>query len=87
MTQEAANYARTQKGAAVSGWVYPFCVGYPVNDILDMCRAAGLHVQKLQWFHPRQTWFRAVLDEGLLLTPEMEQTLGTGQPLFDSRFP
>ncbi len=73
-------------GAETSGWVYPGCTCFTQQSILQVCADAGLHVQKLAWFHPRQVWFRATRTADLRLSPEMEVQLGTGKPLFDSRF-
>ncbi|MFK7940751.1 MAG: cyclopropane-fatty-acyl-phospholipid synthase family protein [Roseovarius sp.] len=75
------------KGTEYEGWLYPKCLSFEADDVMRACKMAGLHVQQLKWFHPRQTWFRATLDEGLQMSPEMIDKLGTGRPLFDNRFP
>ncbi len=72
---------------AKTGWFYPECVQFRPQALRRICTRAGLHVQRLNWYHPRQTWFRAVRDPALLLTPQMKATLGSGAPLFDGRFP
>jgi cyclopropane fatty-acyl-phospholipid synthase-like methyltransferase len=69
-----------------SGWIYPKCVVIRRSEIEAMCEQAGLHVQALPWFHPRQRWYRAVSDADLLLSSAQFTQLGTGRPLFDSRF-
>lgn len=74
------------QGAELSGWLYPGCTSFAQQTVTELCTAAGLHVQKLAWFHPRQVWFRATRTADLRLSPEMEAQLGTGKPLFDSRF-
>ncbi|MDH3649459.1 MAG: class I SAM-dependent methyltransferase [Saprospiraceae bacterium] len=38
------------------GWIYPGCVGYRFETIVELARSAQLMVQKLDWHHPRQTW-------------------------------
>lgn len=86
LTSEAQNFARLQRGSEFEGWKYPQCVTYLDEEIEAYCRAAGLFVQKLRWFHPRQSWFRATRRAEFALTPEMETVLGTGRPLFDPRF-
>lgn len=73
-------------GSAAPDWVYPDCVGYLETEVQALCDAAGLSVQRLDWFHPRQTWFRATATEAESLTPEMCAALGTGRPLLDARF-
>jgi len=73
-------------GAEIAGWVYPGCTCFTHEIILQVCADAGLHVQQLNWFHPRQVWFRATHTPDLQLSPEMEAQLGTGKPLFDKRF-
>ncbi len=77
---------RVPKGADSTGWIYPGCVTYNRPAVLAACSDAGLHVQRLDWFHPRQTWYRAVRDPDLRLTRAMRAALGTGRPLFDPRF-
>ncbi|MEO0866656.1 MAG: methyltransferase, partial [Pseudomonadota bacterium] len=76
----------TPKGIDSAGWIYPGCVTYGRAAVLALCKAAGLHVQRLDWFHPRQTWYRAVRDPDLRLNRAMRAALGTGRPLFDPRF-
>ena len=72
--------------AETQGWVYPDCVGCDPADLQARCAALGLEIQELPWFHPRQTWYRAVKDPALVMTPEMFAQVGTGKPLFDPRF-
>jgi len=79
-------FPRMKQGADASGWIYPACVSFPSDVVKTICSQSGLHVQPLAWFHPRQRWFRAVLDEALLLDDDMVSILGTGRPLFDDRF-
>lgn len=65
-------------------WVYPGCVTYTDEEVLEVCAAAGLKAQALPWFHPRQTWFRATKN-GSVLDDSMLAQMGSGKPLFDPR--
>jgi len=69
-----------------NGWIYPQCVVIEESVVQAISQDAGLYVQAIDWFHPRQRWYRAVLDEDLMLTSKQFATLGTGRPLFDERF-
>ncbi|WP_390915549.1 methyltransferase [Pseudosulfitobacter sp. SM2401] len=73
-------------GADSVGWIYPKCVTFTPDEVADVCATAGLHVQQLPWYHPRQTWFRATLRADLAMSAQMMIDLGTGKPLFDDRF-
>lgn len=42
-----------------SGWIYPDCVAYRSETVSAFFTQAGLACQRLQWFHPRQTWYVA----------------------------
>lgn len=68
-----------------TGWVYPGCVTFTQADIVSRCSVAGLLVQRLPWYHPRQSWYRAVRDASLLLDDVKMAQLGTGRPMFDPR--
>jgi SAM-dependent methyltransferase len=39
-----------------TGWIYPECVEYPLDDARRMATGQGLELQALDWYHPRQTW-------------------------------
>lgn len=86
LDESTHNFGRLKRGNAAPGWHYPTCVTYEQDDVLARCRAAGLHAEKLPWFHPRQSWYRGVIDETFMLTEEERTHLGTGRPLFDERF-
>lgn len=73
-------------GEKLTGWLYPDCTCFTQQSILDACAAADLQVQRLAWYHPRQIWFRATASADHRLTAQMKAQLGTGKPLFDSRF-
>jgi SAM-dependent methyltransferase len=64
----SASYSRSSNGCAASGWIYPGCVRYERPDIFARCALAGLHAQRLDWFHPRQSWYRAVTEQDHLLS-------------------
>jgi SAM-dependent methyltransferase len=42
-----------------SGWLYPGCVTYTWDDMLGLISDSGLVARRLDWMHPRQTWFAA----------------------------
>lgn len=86
LTETSPGYENIPQGKDIRGWTYPPCVGYPEQDVFALCHAAGFAAERLEWFHPRQTWFRAVKQKDLLLTPPQKHQLGTGKPLFDPRF-
>ena len=86
LDEDALNFATLRQGATAPGWHYPDCVTYEKDDILGRCERAGLYTQKLRWFHPRQSWYRAVLEKDRLLSEADMLQLGTGRPLFDARF-
>jgi SAM-dependent methyltransferase len=41
----------------IEGWIYPECVTYRTNTVMDLISSAGLAGRDLPWFHPRQRWF------------------------------
>lgn len=42
-----------------SGWLYPYGVPYTLERMAGVAVEAGLVVRRLDWPHPRQTWFVA----------------------------
>ncbi len=78
--------ARMPRGADTTGWVYPGCVRFGVPEVIRLGLEAGLHMEPLSWFHPRQSWFYAVRNPARRLTPDMVALLGSGKPLFDARY-
>lgn len=80
------NYSGSEPGREKPGWNYPECVSFDADTVTEICQQAGLFVQRLDWFHPRVSWFRAVHNPKFLLTDAMLAQLGTGRPLFDRRF-
>ena len=75
------------RGDEAEGWIYPDCVGFAREDVLARCARAGLSAEPLDWYHPRQCWYRAVPAGTALLTPDQRALLGRGAVLFDPRFP
>ncbi|WP_088626276.1 cyclopropane-fatty-acyl-phospholipid synthase family protein [Oceanicola sp. 22II-s10i] len=72
-------------GERATGWIYPGVVTFKEESVLKFCQRFGFTAQRLPWFHPRQTWYRATLD-GSMLDETQIQAMGTGRPLFDDRF-
>lgn len=87
LSEGTRGFASSIRGADTSGWVYPSCTTFREAEVDEVAAEAGLHVQRLDWFHPRQRWFRAVRDAAMLLAPAQAAALGTGAVLFDPRFP
>jgi len=84
--ESCQGFAQLQPGNEAPGWHYPQCVSFAEADVLERCARAGLHAQKLPWFHPRQSWYRAVADPACLLSEGDIAGMGTGRPLIDDRF-
>lgn len=40
-----------------SEWIYPGCVSFRKSTILSLASNEGLKGRRLNWFHPRQTWY------------------------------
>lgn len=77
---------RMRAGSKTEGWIYPGCVRYRAREVIRVCREVGLYAQVLPWFHPRQTWFRAVTRRRALMSDDQIARLGGGSVLFDPRF-
>jgi len=86
LDETVLQYDFLKDSSSKQGWVYPECVVIEEKIVQTISQGAGLHIQALNWFHPRQHWYRAVLSEDLLLTPEQLGELGSGKPLLDDRF-
>lgn len=69
-----------------NGWFYPECVYYSERTINSFVESAGLAMQRLRWFHPRQTWYLIARSRGGLLSEDEIAALGSGAVLRDSRF-
>lgn len=71
-----------------SGWIYPECVEYPLDEARRAAAAHGLQLQALDWYHPRQTWcalYRdgadtALLNAGSPSWNNLGRSLEAGQP-------
>ena len=57
-------------------WVYPECVGFSEELIHQLFDAVGLHAWKLNWFHPRQTWYVASKNPNALTTEDIAGLTG-----------
>lgn len=68
------------------GWIYPECVVVSAHDVAATAARVGLTAQQLDWFHPRQTWYRLVREGDDVLSSEQLSSL-TGIVLNDDRFP
>jgi len=86
LDESTHNFQNLRSGNEAPGWHYPSCVTYRRDDVITRGARAGLHVQKLRWYHPRQSWYRAVSDVDKLLSMADLEQMGTGRPLFDDRF-
>lgn len=42
-----------------SGWVYPGCVSYTWEKMQNLVEESGLVARRVDWRHPRQSWFVA----------------------------
>jgi len=86
ITPENPNSERMMSGVDHEGWLYPGCLVYSESEVFNAIAKTGMICQRLAWYHPRQTWFRAIYDPKLQISQEMASQLGTGRPLFDERF-
>lgn len=87
LDEKTGAYPQLVRGADAQGWVYPDCVGFSQDEVAAHADAAGLRVEPLDWFHPRQSWYRATHPDAPPLTERDRARLGQGRVLFDSRFP
>ena len=58
-----ATFFEREQTAEGSGWRYPTNVPYTWDAFSAIADEAGLAVRRLEWPHPRQTWFAGALDE------------------------
>lgn len=82
----APNAAGMADGTGAQGWFYPECVFYHEEAVRRIAAAADLFAEPLDWFHPRQRWYRVTRDPDLRLDAGARAALGSGRPLFDPRF-
>ena len=52
----AATFILGDEDTVEEGWVYPGCVTYRPQSINTLCTEIGLHIDWLDWYHPRQSW-------------------------------
>jgi SAM-dependent methyltransferase len=57
-----ATFFEREHTAAGNGWRYPACVPYPWDELVAIGAEAGLSLSRIEWPHPRQTWFVAAHD-------------------------
>jgi SAM-dependent methyltransferase len=81
----AATFVEGKIDSVGSGWVYPGCVEYKRNTIAAFVRAAGLHVVRIPWYHPRSAWYLMAKERRFLPSPAMLRQL-RGAVLFDPEF-
>ena len=81
IAQSAQDYDQPHRG----GWVYPDCVTYGPQTMVDLCAAHGLKCQRLPWYHPELTWYLAARSERHLV-PDQHLPLLQGAVLFDPQF-
>ena len=79
-------WGQVAAGADSTGWIYPECVTFGRADVLERLERAGLRGEVLDWFHPRQRWYRATLPGAAVLGDRERLALGRGEVLFDPRF-
>lgn len=82
------------------GWFYPECVCYRPDTVRRWIQEAGLNGTPIPWFHPYQTWWLLVPEQGSLpnrrfirslrgvnLSEDMRRTFGSSvrQSWYDNR--
>lgn len=82
--EDAANPSIGSLNGSV-GWIYPECVVISSDDVVATGTRVGLRAQPLNWYHPRQTWYRLVHEPEEMLDAHQVELL-TGQVLNDDRF-
>lgn len=68
-------------GMEGSGWVESRGVNFSWRELEAIARDSGLAVQRLQFPHPRQTWFAAVHHEQRSALRRISQVSGSWSPL------
>ena len=53
------NFAEGEPSTEGSGWLYPGCVIYTWEEMQDLIAESGLVARRIDWLHPRQSWFVA----------------------------
>lgn len=39
-----------------NGWIYPECVSFKAETIINLAKSLGFELEFIDWFHPRQKW-------------------------------
>jgi tetratricopeptide (TPR) repeat protein/SAM-dependent methyltransferase len=78
-------FIKGEKDFEGDGWIYPECVEFTLSTIYEFAKSAGLQVQELPWYHPRQTWFYFFKSEEKKLSSEELKHL-SGAVLHDKTF-
>jgi SAM-dependent methyltransferase len=68
-----------------TGWVYPASVSFRRASIRRFAESAALHVTRIPWYHPRQSWYVLAKDRNRLPTHNMMSHL-SGSVLFAPEF-
>jgi SAM-dependent methyltransferase len=68
-----------------SGWIYPGCVTYKRTTVEKFADAANIHVLRIPWYHPRQTWYLLAKDKKRLPGEDMFKHL-SGAVLLEPEF-
>jgi SAM-dependent methyltransferase len=58
-----ATFVENDEPRSGSGWLYPDPVSYTWPEMQALGGQAGLSVRRLEWPHPRQTWFAGAKTE------------------------
>lgn len=74
----------TTSGDVPSGWLYPGCVAYQHDAVLQLAAGAGLATRKIPWFHPRQDWYLFAHDPARLPSDEDAERHLSGRVLWDA---
>jgi SAM-dependent methyltransferase len=53
------NFAEGEPSTGGSGWLYPGCVIYAWEEMQGLIEESGLVARRIDWIHPRQSWFVA----------------------------
>lgn len=78
-------FIKGEKDFDGDGWIYPECVEFTIPKIYEFAANAGLQVQELPWYHPRQTWFYFIKNDEKKLSSEELKHL-SGAVLHDKTF-
>jgi SAM-dependent methyltransferase len=74
-----------RSGLGFRGWLYPGCLAYDPEELVELIAGAGLVGRAIPWFHPNQTWYVMALDPRTLPDPSNDRHL-SGAVLRGPRF-